>query len=312
MHKCDSFLRFVLRNRFAPSPSPLQVTKACHGAYIRGKKEYVKLQKRIYGEEPTITIIEFIEIWGGCASLGYEGAWFSWTDAQQLRSAWRKTGRLGCIIAPEEIDRSSFVDRETSNTQLQTSPAPAAAPLTVEGAMTVPAGMRAGSLAAVTAQRDALLKYIEQSVHAPIDYVKEGILIPKATEIKKRERSKTRIDESEGGDSHLRGLAGKSRTKLDLKEAEEQAKLARREEREAKRARLEMTATANREAYNKCYPVCTCGADPCPWAGMHLCLTCGDIKRSICRKQSCTGSGQPLLLTMRPLELTATPEAMQE
>ena len=48
---------------------------------------YQKLHKKVYGEEATITIVEFIEIWGGCKEIGYEGAWFSWCNAQILRDA---------------------------------------------------------------------------------------------------------------------------------------------------------------------------------------------------------------------------------
>eukprot|EP00966_Prymnesium_polylepis_P142681 3294203-Prymnesium_polylepis.2 len=178
--------------------------------------------------------------------------------------------------------------------------------------MAVPDGMRPGSLAAVTAQRDALLEYIKQNTHAPIDYVKEGILVPKATEIKKRSRSKNRIEESEGGDAHLRGLASSARAKLDKKEAEAQAIQECKEEREVKKARLASSAAADREAFSKCTPKCTCGHVPCPWEGLHLCPTCGDIKKSACRKKACMGSDGPLLLTMRPLALPAPPEATQE
>ena len=48
--------------------------------------------------------------------MDYGGAWFSWCDAQILRSAWRQCGWLGCTIAPEEIDRECFVDRESPAT----------------------------------------------------------------------------------------------------------------------------------------------------------------------------------------------------
>ena len=93
---------------------PDQVTKLCHGGYIRGRKEYTKLHKKIYGDEVAIGIIEFVGIWGGCRDMDYWGAWFSWCDAQVLRAAWRKCGWLGCVIAPEEIDRTGFVDRGPS------------------------------------------------------------------------------------------------------------------------------------------------------------------------------------------------------
>jgi len=94
-----------------------------------------------------IGIIEFIEIWGGCREMSYQGAWFSWCDAQMLHAAWRNCGWLGCVIAPEEIDRTGFVDREPSTAAplLQTEHAPPT-PLpsideALEAAMAVPDGM---------------------------------------------------------------------------------------------------------------------------------------------------------------------------
>ena len=106
---------------------------------MRGKKEYKKLHKKVYREEATIGMIEFIEIWGGCADLGYEGAWFSWCTAQMLRDAWRRYGWLGCLLAPEEIDRSSFIDQPApggANTSTLEAPTPLA--LTFEEAQAVP------------------------------------------------------------------------------------------------------------------------------------------------------------------------------
>eukprot|EP00966_Prymnesium_polylepis_P186696 4327882-Prymnesium_polylepis.1 len=133
---------------------PDQVTKLCHGAYVRGRKQYHKLHKKIYNEPAVIGIVEFIEIWGGCRALGYEGAWFSWANAQVLQGAWRNCGWLGCIIAPDDIDHSGFVDQPavTGGAGGAALATPVPPPLTLEQANAVPEGMEAGSLAAALAQ----------------------------------------------------------------------------------------------------------------------------------------------------------------
>jgi hypothetical protein len=111
-----------------------------------------------------IGIVEFIEIWGGCRALGYEGAWFSWANAQVLQGAWRNCGWLGCIIAPDDIDHSGFVDQPavTGGAGGAALATPVPPPLTLEQANAVPEGMEAGSLAAALAQVVALQQYIEE------------------------------------------------------------------------------------------------------------------------------------------------------
>jgi len=277
---------------------PDQVTKLCHGAYIKGKNQYKKLHKKIYGEEATIGMIEFIEIWGGCEDLGYQGAWFSWCTAQVIQEAWRRCGWLGCLLAPEEIDRSSFIDQPTASP----TPPPARAtppPLTYEEALAPPEGVRAGSLAATQAVNAQLKRYIEQNVHAPLDPVAIGLLEPKAAKKKKGTRDKTQIDESEGGDAFLRDLAGKARSKQVRKEEEAARVESNKRARLEKKEEAEAAATALRMAFDLCKPVCTCGIVPCPQEKMQLCETCGDIKKSICRKAVCVAARGPLLLTMK-------------
>ena len=295
---------------------PDQVTKACHGAYAKGKKQYKKLHKKVYGEEATIGIVEFIEIWGGCAELGYEGAWFSWITAQGILGAWRNCGWLGCLIAPEEIDRSSFIDQPATAAVaalLALGEAPTPVPLTYEQALQPPPGVRAGSLAAAQAVNEQLVAYINQNTHAPLDPVALGLLDPKVAVKKKGTRDKTQIEESEGGDAFLRDLAGSARAKQVRKaeaalqvEGRKQARIENKEEAAA-------AAVAQRAAFDKCKPVCTCGVVPCPQEKMQLCATCKEIKPHACRVRACVAARQPLLLTMReePPALPAPAEAME-
>jgi hypothetical protein len=271
---------------------------------VKGKKQYQKLHKKKYGEEAQIGFVEFLEIWGGCADLGYEGAWFGWANTQILIAAWRKCGWLGNLLAPEEIDRSSFIDQPTQATAATAATAEqrdTASPtrLTFENALAIPDGIRSGSLAAAQAQVEQLKQYIQQNTHAAFDPFAAGILSPKKKEAIKRVRDKSRIDESEGGDAFLRDLACNARDKQVAREEHaagvEQRKKARLEKKEEATA----AALALRAAFDLCTPTCQCGESPCPQAKLKLCATCGDIKPTICRKGPCMATRQPLLLTMR-------------
>ena len=237
--------------------------------------------------------------------LGYEGAWFSWSTAQMRISSWRKCGWLGCLIAPEEIDRTSFIDRPSPAALALTPHAPRRE-LTLEGALAVPEGVRAGSLAAAQAQVQQLQEYISATVHAPFDPVEAGLLAPKTATVKKRTRDKSRIEESEGGDATLRDLAGMARTKQSAKETRVAEVAERKEERVGKKARLGEAAQARLDAFEKCRGWCVCPRpirpEGCPAAGLSLCPTCGDLKPTVCRRKACLEAVRPLLLTMAPQE----------
>ena len=64
-----------------------------------------------------------------------------------------------------------------------------------------------------------------------------------------------------------------------------------------------------RQKLDACRPVCQCGVVPCPQAKLKLCVTCGDIKPTVCRKGPCVASRKPLRLTMRE---DAAPLALPE
>ena len=136
---------------------------------------------------------------------------------------------------------------------------------------------------------------------APLDPVATGLLVPKVVGAKKRERNKTRIDESEGGDSHLRNLATKARAKQVGKAIKAAEVSDRKAARVEKQAQITESRAAQLDAFMRCTPMCLCGLVPCPMAEMYHCTVCGDIKKSVCRKKACVGDG-PLLLTMHEPE----------
>ena len=286
---------------------PDQITKLCHGAYVRGKKQYQALHKKVYGEEANLGFVEFLEIWGGCADLGYEGAWFSWIDSQTLLGAWRKCGWLSDRLAPELIDRSTFIDNVATPTTLPRAAQQHDEPLPLisyDEALQVPEALQQDPLAAAQAQIQQLQQYIAQ-LHRPIDYVAAGILEPKVKHAKPRKRDKTRIDESEGGDADLRDLATHASDKQNAREE------AARKVEQNKKQRVEAKEEAERQskeklaAFQLCQGACQCSTTPCPWVGMKHCATCGDIKANECRKAKCVQARQPLMLTH------ATPTAVE-
>ena len=189
---------------------------------------------------------------------------------------------------------------------------PKSPPLTLEQANAVPDGMRAGTLLAAQTQVAQLQKYIQKNLHGAFDPVAAGIMVPRAAETKKRTRDKTRIEESEGGDAHLRGLAESARAKQLKKSQEAAAAAARKVARLEKKVELEESAAARLKAYEQCTPTCTCGVEMCPWAGLILCSVCGDIKKGACRKGACVADKAPLMLTMAdPAPVLALPAPAQ-
>ena len=162
---------------------PDQLNKQCHSAYTKGRKEYKIAYKQTYGEEPKIGVCEFLENFGGCRELNFEGVWFAWCSSQNVLAAWRKVGFAGCGLMPEHIDRSGFIDRAEAITP---DPPPAALPPLAE-AIKTPPGERRGSLAAERAKlsqaltRISLLeKRIEELEKAPFDPATIlGLMAPK-------------------------------------------------------------------------------------------------------------------------------------
>ena len=78
--------------------------------------------------------------------------------------------------------------------------------------------------------------------------------------------------------------------------------------------RPQIEVAAARVAFDLCTPLCRCGVVPCPQASLQLCATCGDIKKTLCRKSACITAREPLRLTMREevLALEAAPALANE
>lgn len=175
----------------------------------------------------------------------------------------------------------------------------------------MPDGVRAGSLAAAQAQVEQLKAYIAQNTHAPPDPVALGLLDPKVAEKKKPTRDKTQIEESEGGDAFLRDLAGSARSKQVRREEHAAGVEARKARRIEEKEEAAVEAKALRAAFDLCQPKCKCGLVPCPQEKLKLCLTCGDIKKTVCRKGPCVAALEPLMLTMREGAADGAPLALE-
>ena len=106
-----------------------------------------------YLREPTIGLKEFFEIWGGSPDLQLPGVWFHWTNTAMLLSAWRKVGFAGGRIDSSLIDRTHFIDKIAVGSP--SSATRSATRKAVDDVVATPAGMRRGSLAAMTAKFEA-------------------------------------------------------------------------------------------------------------------------------------------------------------
>jgi hypothetical protein len=80
-----------------------------------------------YNEPPDIGVMEFLEIWGGCADLGLSGIWFQWCTPLMVVSAWRHVGICGNRLDPSQICRTGFLDRQPGDAP--PSPPPSAGAL---------------------------------------------------------------------------------------------------------------------------------------------------------------------------------------
>jgi hypothetical protein len=292
---------------------PDRITRKCHAVYKKACKNYKELHEFTYGESCTIGVCEFLEIWGGCREMNYEGAWFSWCSTQTVLAAWRAVGFFQGGLDPTQIDRSNFYDR-------QPEPDPEPEPEESEPPeVKTPAGLRSGSLKAVQAKLEQSLArtaYFERKLEEANQFDPKrvpGLMAPRVPTKVKKVRSATRIDESQGGDISLRGLGCKAGQKRQAAE-EEQARLeAVREDRAAKKLKLTQEKEALEQAFEHCLArrdsegKCKCKrrGGECDMAKFIRCPRCGDIKRGVCRKPACRqqllltdeSGGQPLLLT---------------
>ena len=83
---------------------PDRITKMCHSVYTKACKQYKKTHEFHYGYTCTIGLCEFLEIWGGCREMNYEGAWFSWCSPQTVLAAWRAVGFFPGGLDPTQIE----------------------------------------------------------------------------------------------------------------------------------------------------------------------------------------------------------------
>ena len=292
---------------------PDRITKQCHSAYKKACKEYKKAHELVYGESCTIGICEFLEIWGGCAEMNFPGAWFSWCSTQNVLAAWRAVGFFQGALDPTQIDRTNFFDRvHTALAPPEPEPAPEPEPVQeLEANLKTPPGMRSKSTAALEHKLKAAMTLVDRlkgDLASPLDpSTVPGLMDPRKPAKPKRARSGTRLQESEGGDASLRGLGASATAKRDAAKAEEERLESMREERAAKKARLEEEKNeldaefelcfVNRDAEGKCQ----CGPG-CRMAKMIRCSVCKLVKKGKCRVAACQAA-TPLLLTHNPTPL---------
>ena len=286
-----------------------QINKAAHASYNKGKDEYKKQYKsKNSGEEPTIGVTEFFEIWGGSPSLQLPGVWFHWVNTAMMLAAWRKVGFAGGRIDTSLIEREHFIDR------VQISPnVTRAITKKIDDVVQTPPGMRTGSLAAVAAKLEAAVahaslqeKTIEELESAPFDPETVPFLMkPKAlTEKKKRDRSQADMSLYEGGSASLRNVRKTCEAKRDLAKEKAASVAERKEERAGKKSEAAAAAEQVVADFERCAKGCSCGQSPCPMAGMKACGSCKAagrpwIKPRVCVVRECVAARKgPALLAL--------------
>ena len=267
-----------------------------------------------FGEEPDIGIPEFLEILGGCRLLGLPGIWFSWASRVDLIAAWRHVGINANRIDTSEIDRANFIDRmaeeeeagfeqarQTRQEREGRAPDPHSTPISLADALATPLGFHPESTEALKIKLARVTKWAQHLEEVGFDpSLVPGLVQPKEPEKKKRERDRSRVEQSEGGSARLRNLYGKAVEKRQVREKEEEEKEERRKTREEKKRNAEEAEKLLRQQFERCGRGCVCGVDPCPVKGLKMCGVCGEIKQRACGKRACKEAGQPLMLTYVP------------
>ena len=261
-----------------------------------------------FGEDTTIGLAEFFEIWGGSPSLQLPGVWFHWTNTAMLLSAWRKVGFAGGRINPELIDRTHFIDRIAVSSP--SSATRSATKKAVDEVVRTPEGMRRGSLAAMTAKFEAAEKHARALEAVVATGYVDPMTVPflmKPKELndkKKRDRSQADMSKYEGGSASLRNV----RKTCDAKRAEVEEKAAGVEaHKEGRVVAAEAAAAVAAKLisdFELCAQACACGQSPCPMEGMKACGSCRAagrpwLKSRVCVVRECVAARKgPALLAL--------------
>ena len=171
--------------------------------------------------------------------------------------------------------------------------------------------MRGNSAAALRHKltaAQALIDRLKQEAARPLDpSTVPGLMDPRKPLKPKPTRSGSRIQESEGGDVSLRGLGQSAVAKRAAAQEEAERLEAVREDRAAKKARLDQEKNDLEAEFELCFinrdaeGKCQCGPD-CPMAKLIRCSVCKLVKRGKCRVAACQAA-TPLLLTHNPTPL---------
>lgn len=96
-----------------------------------------------------------------------------------------------------------------------------------------------------------------------------------------------KLNETEYGSCQMQDMIGIKDKKV-AEEAAERERIEGNKRARIEKQQLEADGLLELQAsYDRCHPECTCGVTPCPVAGLKKCENCGDIKKTVCRKQPC-------------------------
>jgi hypothetical protein len=262
-----------------------QFNKKFHCAYARERKRYQK-DLELNGSATHLKTSDFVRI--------VMDMWPYWSTPSDRRAAFRKVGILQDRLDSKQINRSKFAATFPE-------PPPVGDVDSFKTRPDEPVGVKKGSAAYWKAMYDGACVIIDAQLERQVGPKESGVLVPKKKQDVKQP-SRARIIDGHGS-ATLSGLLEKVQEKNAEKTAAEDAKAARALQRAEKAAKKDEAYNQLLQGWKKCRDGCGCNTgrgkrkaplrkasdEPfvCPYKDLVFCVTCGDIKRTACRKKGC-------------------------
>ena len=205
----------------------------------------------------------------------------NWSTPTQRRLSFHRVGLgLDGAICPWVIDRSAFVQIQSSGSESQGAEGDLPRPTAREGTQEF-FEQKADIAEARVAELEAAAMGTQPSKFP-------GLMAP--TKHVKSESRRRKNLASAAGNSGSVSLSGLSKQFADRDEevARRRKELKRKaEELEQKKLRQAWARYHDHEAWLACQQSCVCDKSPCPQAQLHYCGHCKTVKRARCRVQAC-------------------------
>lgn len=222
--------------------------------------------------------------------------WFTWCDALDVVTGWRKVGIAGNVLDPSLISRENFIDR-VLEPAAEEAPAGVVAAAAWAAAVRTPEHLRTASRRAKDEAKLSLGQalFVQQAETHSVSMRKRafdpahyGLLEVPAPEVQRPDLENARLD-CHNGSMSIRGLRDINHERLATAQQAEAAKQAKAGNRAQRRADEEREEQEQEKAFELCGEVCMCGALSCPMARASRCETCRRISMTgrVCVKRNC-------------------------